>query len=121
MPGRLYVYWRFKSCVHYVTMSKSNIKTYNTESFKDAFMEPGQQLNALLKTDFGKFFIVRVEDMFRLMKLPVPLTRATTHTLIYLTAGEAIMSIGSETYSIHQDECLVVPAGQVFSFGNPDV
>jgi AraC-like DNA-binding protein len=59
--------------------------------------------------------------MIRLIRLPVPPTRATTHTLIYLTEGEAIMAIGSENYKIVQDECLVVPAGQVFSFENLDI
>jgi AraC-like DNA-binding protein/mannose-6-phosphate isomerase-like protein (cupin superfamily) len=102
-------------------MSNPTIKTYNTESFRDQFMQPGQQTDTLLKPDFKKFFIVRVEDMLRLIKLPVPPARATTHTLIYLTEGEAIMTIGSDTYAIHQDECLVVPAGQVFSFSNLDI
>ncbi len=84
-------------------------------------MKPGQKLESLLKSDFGKFFIVKVEDMIRLIKLPVPPTRGTTHTFIYLTYGEAIMTIGSETYKIIKDECLIVPAGQVFSFENVDV
>jgi AraC family transcriptional activator of pobA len=84
-------------------------------------MHPGQQLDHLLKSGFGKFFVVKVEDMIRQMKLPVPPTRAVSHTLIYLTDGEAIMNIGSETYTIHQHECLVVPAGQVFSFSNIDL
>ena len=97
------------------------IKTYDTESFRDRFMKPEQQVEDLLKTDFGKFFIVKVEDLIRLMKLPVPPTRALTHTLIYLTEGEAIMRIGSEKYTILKDECLIVPAGQVFSFDNIDI
>ena len=84
-------------------------------------MQPGEKLDALLKSDFEKFFIVRVEDMIRLIKLPVPPTRAITHTFIYLTSGEAVMSIGSETYKIFKDECLVVAAGQIFSFANLDI
>jgi AraC-like DNA-binding protein len=84
-------------------------------------MKPEKQLDTLLKPDFGKFFIVKVEDLIRLIKLPVPPARSTTHTFIYLTAGEAVMHIGSESYRIVQDECLVVPAGQVFSFTNLDI
>lgn len=98
----------------------TKIKTYNTETFKTKFIKPDRKLNNLLKPDFGKFFIVKVEDMIRLIKLPVPPTRATTHTFIYLTSGEAIMTIGSDTYKIFKDECLIVPAGQVFSFSNLD-
>ncbi len=83
-------------------------------------MKPEKKINDLLKTGFGKFFITKVEDMIRLIRLPVPPARATTHTFIYLTEGEAVMSIGSETYTIYKDECLFVPAGQVFSFNNVD-
>ncbi len=84
-------------------------------------MTAEQSLDSMLKTDYGKFFIVKVEDMLRLMKLPIPPARATNHSLIYLTEGEANMNIGSETYTIYKDECLVVPAGQVYSFSNFDV
>lgn len=59
--------------------------------------------------------------MIRLIKLPVPPARSITHTFIYLTAGEAVMTIGSGTFKIFKDECLVVPAGQVFSFDYPDI
>lgn len=74
----------------------------------------------MLKTDFGKFFVVKVEDLIRLIKLPVPPVRATTHTFIYLTHGEATMKIGSDNYKIFKDECLFVPAGQVYSFSKHD-
>lgn len=102
-------------------MTKTAIKTYTTESFRTKYIASERPLDALLKTDFGKFFIVKVEDMLRLMKLPIPPVRSTTHTLIFLTEGEAVMNIGSSTYTIHKDECLAVPAGQVFSFSNFDV
>lgn len=66
--------------------------------------------------DFGKFFIVKVEDMYRLVTKAVPASRSTIHTCLFLTAGEAIMKIGSDQYKIHKGELLFVPAGQVFSF-----
>lgn len=78
-------------------------------------------MDAIMKQDSDKFFVVRVEELIRLMKLPVPPARTNTHTLIYLTQGEAIMRIGSETYRIMKDECLIVAAGQVFSFDNVDM
>ena len=84
-------------------------------------MKPEQQLERLLKADYGKFFVVRVEEMISLIKLPVPPVRSTIHILIYLTQGEAIMTIGSETFTIPKNECLIVPAGQVFSFSNHDI
>ena len=84
-------------------------------------MKPEPVLDHILKPDFQKFFIVKVEDMFQTMKLPVPPTRATIHNIIYITEGEATMSIGSEMYTISAGEGMVVAAGQVFSFANPDV
>lgn len=95
-------------------MAATPIKTYSSESFRDGYVQP--KADELLKTDFGKFFIVRVEEMIHLMKLPVPPTRISNHTLIYLTGGEATMTIGSGTHKIGKNECLIVPAGQVFSF-----
>jgi AraC family transcriptional activator of pobA len=84
-------------------------------------MKPGQTVDELLKADFGKFFVVKVEDMISQIKLPVPPNRATTHTFIYLTSGNANMNIGSSSFNIRKDECLIVPAGQVFSFSKLDI
>lgn len=77
-------------------------------------MKPGQELTGMLKTEFGKFFITRVEEMLRLIKLPVPPNRSTTHTLIYLTEGEAVMQIGSEKFRAVKDECLFCSGGAGF-------
>jgi AraC-like DNA-binding protein len=102
-------------------MTNSKIKTHSTEAFRDKFIKPERNLDDLLKLDFGKFFIVKVEDLIRLIKLPVPPSRATTHSFIYLTEGEANMTIGSQSYKIIKDECLIVPAGQVYSFAKHDI
>lgn len=102
-------------------MTNSRIKTYSVETFRESYIQPKQHVDDILKRDFGKFFIVRVEELIRLIKLPVPPVRSTNHTLIFLTDGEAVMTIGSETYTIYKDECLVVPAGQVFSFASVDL
>lgn len=101
-------------------MAAASIKTYNAEAFRQRYITQGQQLSNLLKPGASSFFITRVEDMIRLMKLPVPPVRTSTHSFIYLTQGEAVMSIGSSTYTIYKNQCLFVPAGQVFSFNNVD-
>lgn len=102
-------------------MNKNKINTYSTKDFRDTFMENKQELLSILKKDFGKFFIVKVEEMFELIKLPIPPLRAINHSFIYLTSGEAIMKIGDKNYTIYKDQMLIVPAGQVFSFQNPDI
>lgn len=79
------------------------------------------EIEPLLKPHYGSFFMVRVQEMLRTIKLPVPPLRSTIHTLIYLTHGEAIMTIGSDTYTVYAGECLIVPAGILYSFSNHDV
>lgn len=102
-------------------LEKDKIKTYNPEKFLDRYMPPKDNSDTLLKSEFGKFFIVKVEDMIKLIKLPVPPVRSTNHSCIYLTHGEAQMTIGSNDYTIYKNEILIVPAGQVFSFRYLDI
>ena len=98
----------------------SEIKLYDAPEFTAKFM-PSEELNAILKADRSKFFIVRVEEMYRHVDRPVPPSRSTIYSCLYLTEGEASMKIGSELYTIHSHELLIVPAGQVFSFQENDV
>src|SRR6186713_3129621 len=93
---------------------KKEIEVYDPHAFTTRFMEPA--VKRILKPGIGKFFVVKVEEMYRLVTHAVPASRSTTHSCLYLTEGEAIMKIGSETYTIHPGEILFVPAGQVFSF-----
>ncbi|MGO4289535.1 helix-turn-helix domain-containing protein [Chitinophaga sp. RAB17] len=97
------------------------IEVYNADAFTSKFMHPRQELDAMLKPDFSKFFIVKLEEMYRLVTRAVPASRSVNHSCLYVTAGEAVMKIGSETYTVHKDELLFVPAGQVFSFKENDV
>lgn len=97
------------------------IKTFSTQEFLGEFMQPDPRLQQIIRQDYGKFFIVPVQDLIKVSKVPIPPTRATTHTLIYLTSGVATMKIGFQPVEIHQHECLVVPAGQVFSYDQYEV
>lgn len=99
--------------------SKSKINVYDPTSFLPKFI-PSDELMALMKADYGKFLVVKLEDMYRHVTRAVPASRAVTHSCLYLTSGEANMKIGSESYKIHKDEMLFVPAGQIFSFGEKD-
>jgi AraC family transcriptional regulator, transcriptional activator of pobA len=97
------------------------IELYDAEGYTHRFIESGEMFDRHIRPDYARFFVARVEDMVRLMKLPVPPARITNHTLMYLTEGQATMTIGSEEYTLLKNECLVVPAGQVFSIGNVDL
>ncbi len=101
--------------------TNNQIQTYDTKSFLNKFTSSKELFNVTLKEDLGKLFIVKVEEMLQMMKLPVPPSRATTHGCIYLTSGEAKITIGSKDYTIHQGEILIIPSGQVFSAQNLDI
>ncbi|QDK82364.1 helix-turn-helix transcriptional regulator [Spirosoma sp. KCTC 42546] len=92
-----------------------SIKTYTNESFRHQYIRAEALVDNLLKTNFGHFFVTRIEDAIPTMKLPVPPVRSTNHSLVYLSQGEVTMGVGAETYRIGPDTCLFVPAGQVFS------
>jgi len=98
----------------------AKIKVYDSRGFTQRYMA-SPELGQLMKGDFSQFFIVRVEEMYRLVQEAVPASRSTGHTFIYITEGEAIMTIGSRRYKTRRGELLLVPAGQVFSFGQGDV
>lgn len=97
----------------------ARIRTYDTEAFRRQYMQP--EIDAILRGDVGRFLVVQVQEMYRLIQRPVPPMRAYSHTLIYLTEGTGSINIGSETHHFSKNECIVVPAGQIFSFGSDDV
>lgn len=98
----------------------AKIKRYDSKAFTQRYMA-SPELDQLLKGNFSQFFIVRVEEMYRLVKEDVPATRSVGHSFIYITEGEAVMMIGSHQYKTRRGELMMVPAGQVFSFGQGDV
>lgn len=100
---------------------KSVIAEYDTQSFTTRFMPDPGALQTMLKNGFGKFFIVKVHEMYRLVKGPVPPSRSSAHSCVFITEGKARMKVGSGSYTIRQNEMLFVPAGQVFSFAPGDV
>jgi AraC family transcriptional activator of pobA len=98
---------------------RKEIEIYDPNAFTTRFMEPA--VKRILNPAIGNFFVVKVEEMYKLLTHAVPASRSTTHNCLYLTEGSAIMKIGSETYTICKDEMLFVPVGQVFSFEPGDV
>lgn len=98
-------------------MARNSIKTHDTAAFHHAYVRPEPALHELLRPGFEQFFVVRLEEMYQLMRLPVPPTRTSAHLLVLLTEGTGSMSVGSETYPLVPGNCLLVPAGQVFAFG----
>ena len=99
---------------------EEQIKTYSTESFRHKFMTESTELGRMLKDGFGTFFITRVEDMLKAIKLPVPPNRATTHIFIFLSQGEAIINISGQAYTLAPYQAVIIPAGSIISFNHRD-
>ncbi len=101
-------------------MPGKKINTYAPKAFTARYM-PSQELYALLKGDFERFFILRVEEMYRHLRHAVSASRTVNHICIFITEGRAHIKIGREQLSIGKDEMLFVPAGQVVSFEEHDI
>jgi AraC-like DNA-binding protein len=92
------------------------VTTHDTNSFLEHFMPDKSAFRELRRVGSELFFAVAVEQMYVHLTRAIPPSRATAHSLLYLTSGTARMSIGNETYTIQPQQLLVVRAGQVYSF-----
>ncbi|MBC9912912.1 helix-turn-helix domain-containing protein [Chitinophaga varians] len=88
-------------------------------AFTAAYM-PGMDRQEIFKGGREKFFILKVEDMYRHLKGGVPATRSTMHSCLFLTTGKAVIRVGSEPCEIYANELVFVAAEQIFSFSEGD-
>lgn len=101
-------------------MPQKNISINDPAVFTAAFM-PGMDRQSVFSGGREKFFIVKLEDMYPHVKGKVPPSRSVMHFCLFLTEGSASMKIGSETYTVYENELLFVAAGQLFSFSGGEV
>jgi AraC family transcriptional activator of pobA len=97
------------------------IKTYNMMEYVPRFTAEPAAVQNLLLANPEEFFIVAVEQLYPLFTQAVPPSRATAHSLMYLTSGQARMNIGNDSYCVGPHELLITRAGQVYSFEPGDV
>jgi AraC-like DNA-binding protein len=99
----------------------SPIPLHQPQSCIATFFLPDPALQSLLSGQPEQFFILRVEDMYRHLHGPVPPVRSLAHSALFITSGEARMSIGYDHYVARTNDLLLVPAGQIYSFRPNDV
>jgi AraC family transcriptional activator of pobA len=99
----------------------TTIKTYHMLEYVRRFTAEPTAIQQLLLAESGQFFIAAVEQLYPLFTQAVPASRATGHSLLYLTSGQARMSIGNDSYTVGPREVLITRAGQVYSFEPGDV
>lgn len=99
---------------------KSKVKTLKPDEMLESFMSVGSKRDDVFKQDYELFYIARLQDLTEISKVPVPPVKAITHTLLFLKSGALFMKIGSHSIKIHDNQCVIIPAGQVFSYSDDD-
>ncbi|QGK77325.1 helix-turn-helix domain-containing protein [Flavobacterium sp. SLB02] len=52
------------------------------------------------------------------MQYPVPPSKHSCHTLIFISSGQHVMKLGYQEFTTTDNEIIVIPAGQIFSLEN---
>lgn len=100
---------------------KSKVKTLKPNEFLESFMNFGSKRNEIFKEGYELFYISRLQDLREISKHPVPPVKAQTHSLLFLTSGILSMKIGNKLVKIHRNECIIIAAGQVFSYSTDNI
>ncbi|KAF2513624.1 AraC family transcriptional regulator [Flavobacterium zhairuonense] len=93
------------------------IETYGAKGFREKFLGEDNPMHLLFKSNSDHFFCLKTEELMHL-QYPVPPSKHSCHTLIFVESGSHKMNLGFEEYTTVPNEIIVVPAGQVFSIEN---
>ncbi|TDW47292.1 AraC-like DNA-binding protein [Flavobacterium sp. 270] len=90
------------------------VKTYEPKGFREKFLGEDNPIHLLFKSNSDHFFCLEIEEIMRL-QYPVPPSKHSCHTMIFVTSGQHIMNLGYEEFITTANEVIIVPAGQIFS------
>ncbi len=93
----------------------SEIKTYDSESFRKEYFNASPTLDRLFKKSVEDFFCLRIEDVSDGVLKPILPSREVSHTLIFVTEGDYKTKIGFREYHVKTDDIVIYQAGAVFS------
>jgi len=93
------------------------IRTYGAKGFRERFLGEENPMQLLFKSNSDHFFCLKIEEMMGL-RFPVPPSKHSCHTIIFITSGTHSIKIGFEEYHTYSNGIIVVPAGQIFSVEN---
>ncbi|CAA9200711.1 HTH-type transcriptional activator RhaR [Flavobacterium bizetiae] len=99
--------------------SKTNekVKTYSPQGFREKFLGEDNPIHLLFKSNSDHFFCLEIGEMMQ-MQYPVPPSKHSCHTLIFVSSGQHVMKLGYQEYTTTDNEIIMVPAGQIFSLDN---
>ena len=93
------------------------VKTYEPKGFRERFLGEENPIHLLFKSNSDHFFCLKINEIMRL-QFPVPPSKHSCHTLIFIASGEHVMKVGYQEYQTVSNEIIMVPAGQIFSIDN---
>jgi AraC family transcriptional activator of pobA len=93
------------------------IKTYSPTGFREKFLGQDNPIHLLFKSNSDHFFCLEIEEIMQ-MQYPVPPSKHSCHTLIFISSGQHIMKLGYQEFTTTDNEIIVIPAGQIFSLEN---
>lgn len=96
------------------------VKTYEPKGFREKFLGSENPIHLFFKSNSDHFFCLKTEEMMRLQH-PVPPSKHSCHTLIFVSSGTQVMKIGYEEFQTTSNEVIVVPAGQIFSVADIEI
>lgn len=99
------------------TKPAEKIKTYSPTGFREKFLGEDNPIHLLFKSDSDHFFCLEIEEVMK-MQHPVPPSKHSCHTLIFISSGEHTMKLGYQEYVTTDNEIIIIPAGQIFSLDN---
>lgn len=96
------------------------VKTYESKGFRERFLGEDNPMQLLFKSNSDHFFCLKMEEMMQL-RFPVPPSKHSCHTLLFIASGTHVMKVGYQEYQTVSNEIIVVPAGQIFSIDNVNI
>lgn len=99
------------------TKPAEKIKTYSPTGFREKFLGEDNPIHLLFKSNSDHFFCLEIEEVMK-MQHPVPPSKHSCHTLIFISSGEHTMKLGYQEYVTTDNEIIMIPAGQIFSLDN---
>ncbi|KAF2514246.1 helix-turn-helix domain-containing protein [Flavobacterium foetidum] len=99
------------------TKKTEKVETYSPSGFREKFLGEYNPIHLLFKSNSDHFFCLEIEEIMQ-MQHPVPPSKHSCHTLIFIASGQHVMKLGHQEYITRDNEMIMVPAGQIFSLEN---
>lgn len=99
---------------------KSKVSKLTPDELLESYITFGAKKYKIFKQNHELFYISSLSALTEISNPPLPPIKSFSHSLLFLTTGTLVMKVGFQQVKVYKDECLVVPAGKVFSYSLED-